>query len=397
VSEYSRAIVAVSTRDGRQVYLSGEARPSQPGLEEAISSILKSLAYHSYSELHGDRVVLEAKRMLESQGFKVESLEIYVSYRCPMCGASINLSPETVVYVCPYCGWSGDVYGRNIALRVWPAPPREAVEQAARKLGGVLDNASLLYIPFWVFRVKVTGEYSGTAVYTVKRYERVPVRRNREIEWVTVARTETRTKKVSGRIRFESLKSSAARLYSEIFGGSEMKSWVEHSWQSDPPREVEASELKKYAESFLAAEVSGDEALGMLRGEIDSEIYREINTSAARQVEGSLKEVKIEYLSAQLNVAEKHLAYVPYWFYTYRVRGNLYAGSLVGPNATLLKAERYVSNVERVAKIVGAWVAVIVTGAFAEIAPSWGIMSIPLGLIGAYKLATSAFKAAEVV
>ena len=88
MGEYSKAIVSITTRDGRQVYLSGVAKPPQQGLDEALSSVLASLSNHSYSELNGDRVVLEARKMLESQGFKVESLEIYVSHRCPMCGAS---------------------------------------------------------------------------------------------------------------------------------------------------------------------------------------------------------------------------------------------------------------------------------------------------------------------
>jgi len=401
MGEYSKAIVSITTRDGRLVYLSGVAKPPQPGLDEALSSVLASLSSHSYRELNGDRVVLEARKMLESQGFKVESLEIYVSHRCPMCGASINITPETVIYVCPYCGWTGDVYGHSLAFKVWPAPPREAVEEAARRLGGVLDNATLYYVPFWVFRVNVTGEYSGTAVYTVQRAERVPVRRNRETEWVTVVRTETRTKKVAGKIRFEAVKGAFGRLYAEIFGAGELKSWVEHSWQTNPPKEMEASELKKYAENFLSAEVSDEEAFGLLRKEIDTEIYRAIETSAARQVEGSLTEVQVEYLSTQVNTPEKHLVYVPYWFFTYKVRGNLYAGSLVGPTATVIRAERYISNVERVAKIISAWVAVLVTGAFTEFALRYGVgwvfLAAPLGLLGAYKLASSAFEAAEVV
>jgi len=93
--------------------------------------------------------------------------------------------------------------------------------------------------------------------------------------------------------------------------------------------------------------------------------------------------------------------YVPYWFFTYRVKGNMYAGSLVGPTATLIKAERYISNVERVARIVGAWLAVLATGVFTEFAlrynTGWSFLAVPLGLLGAYKLESSAFEAAEVV
>jgi len=45
------ANVSATTRDGRLVYLSATARPAQPGLEEALTSLLYKLAERSYPEL----------------------------------------------------------------------------------------------------------------------------------------------------------------------------------------------------------------------------------------------------------------------------------------------------------------------------------------------------------
>ena len=59
-----------------------------------------------------------------------------------------------------------------------------------------------------------------------------------------------------------------------------------------PSNRSRSRRAEKYAENFLSAEISEDEALGFLRKDIDTEIYREINVSASRQVEGTLSEVE---------------------------------------------------------------------------------------------------------
>ncbi|ABL78432.1 TFIIB-type zinc ribbon-containing protein [Thermofilum pendens] len=403
MGEASKVLVAATTRDGRLVYLSAVAKPQQPGLDEALASLLKSLAYHSYEELQGDRVLLEAKKALSSQGFKVEDLELSVSFRCPSCGASINFSPETVVYVCPYCGWSGDVYGRELRVKAWPPGGREKLEEIVRGLGGVLHDAVLRYVPFWVFKVKVEGSYAGTATYTVTRTEYVTVIHEGRPRQIPTTRTEVRRKKVAGRVSFSTVKGVGARVLAEVFGGEGLKRWVEYEWENNPPPELSAEQVKPVAQSFLSAEVDAGEALGIARREIDSEIYAEIERSARRQVEGSLKEVAVESLSVDLKVVEKSLVFVPYWFFTYKVEGNLYAGAVAGPKATLLKAERRISNIERAARLAGAWIAVLASGALAQVSVGSDLgfpgvlMAWAIGLVGAYKLAESAFAPAEVV
>ncbi|MEM5825589.1 MAG: hypothetical protein QXX58_04070, partial [Thermofilaceae archaeon] len=82
------AYVAATTGDGRLVYLSAKASPPQPGLEQALTSLLYELAKRKYSELLGDRVRVDALRALRAMGFKVDDVLIAVSYRCPQCGAS---------------------------------------------------------------------------------------------------------------------------------------------------------------------------------------------------------------------------------------------------------------------------------------------------------------------
>ncbi|MEM4411962.1 MAG: hypothetical protein QXO66_03855, partial [Thermofilum sp.] len=94
LSQAATAFVALTTRDGRLVYLSAAARPARPGLEQALTSLLYELGRRDFAELHGDRIRLDLSRKLREIGFPVEELEITVSLRCPQCAASLQLSPE---------------------------------------------------------------------------------------------------------------------------------------------------------------------------------------------------------------------------------------------------------------------------------------------------------------
>jgi len=39
-----------------------------------------------------------------------------LAVKCPNCAASLDLSPDTIVYVCRYCGWSGFVTNEKVSI-----------------------------------------------------------------------------------------------------------------------------------------------------------------------------------------------------------------------------------------------------------------------------------------
>lgn len=390
----AKAFVAETTGDGRLVYLSAVARPAQPGLEEALTGLLHELARRSYSELHGDRLRFDALRALRSMGFAVEDLEVAVSYRCPQCGASIRLSPETVVYVCPYCGWAGDVRGGRVEVRAWPPGHRGLIESLVRRLGGELASAELRYVPFWVFEAKVEAEYTANVVYTA------PVTRSywdrQEVRYVR------RRTVVSGRVSFEGVRAVPARLSAEVFGGEELRTWVEHKWMLEQPPALGAEEAKPIAPSMLAPELSAEAAAEVATDYFEDEAAGRAVSSAKRRAPGRVEEVVLERFSPSVTIRGRNLVFAPYWFFTYRRGPGLYSGAAVGSEATPLRVELPMSNVERAARLAGSWLASTAGGLMAELAFRWQVSPLLLlfaavfSILYAAKLASSAFAPAKV-
>jgi predicted RNA-binding Zn-ribbon protein involved in translation (DUF1610 family) len=396
VSE-AKAFVAETTADGRLVYLSAAARPAQPGLEQALTELLHELARRSYSELHGDRVRFDALRALRGMGFAVEDVEIAVSYRCPQCGASIQLNPEAVVYVCPYCGWAGDVRGGRVAVRVWPAGHRGLVEELARKLGGEPVSVELLYVPFWVFEASVEAGYSATVVYRKPR----PVRAYGRSPYYETRYVRERVR-VSGRVRFRAARAVPARLHAEVFGGEELRLWVERKWSFQQPPILEAEEAKPIAPSMLAPELSAEAAAEAAVDELEDAAADEARRDAGRRAPGYVEEVELERFSPSVSVERRELVFAPYWFFTYRKGLGLYSGAAVGSEATPLRVELPLSTAERAARLAGSWLAAAASGLAAELALRWQVeplallLAVGLGLLAAAKLVSSAFAPAKV-
>ena len=350
--EAAQAFVAEATADGRLVYLSAVARPAQPGLEQALTGLLHELARRSYSELHGDRVRFDALQALKSMGFAVEDVEIAVSYRCPQCGASIQLNPEAVVYVCPYCGWAGSVTGESVAIRAWPAGHRGLVEGLARRLGGALVSAELRYAPLWVAEASAAAEAVARVTCRAGKAER----------------TVRQSVRVGGRYT----RALLARLHAEVLGGSELERWAERAWRRAEPKALSPEEAKPIAPSTLAPEISAEAAAEAARDAIEDELAEAAKKEAERLAErggaGTAVRVELESFRASVEIERLELAFAPLWLFTYRRGLGLYSGAAVGPSCEPLAAEVRISNLERAARLAASWLAAVGGAGLVELA-----------------------------
>lgn len=384
------AFVALTTQDGRLVYLSASAKPAQPGLEQALTSLLYDLGRRNFSELHGDRVRVDLLKKLEEAGFAVEELEIAVSYRCPQCGASIQLNPETVVYVCPYCGWTGDVRGKSLKILAWPPAPRSAVEKLAGRLGGVLVSAELKYIPVWVSGAEGVANYTATVTYVVSR------RVGKQVVY------EHRKKRVSGVVSVSSTEAVIARLNAEVFGAEEVSGWVKSTWTRSKPRELTANEAKPLANFVLAPEIGEEEAVEIVVDRVEDKLAEQAKVSARAGVPGRVEDVILNVFLPRVNVKWRNLVFVPYWHFTYRRPEGLFAGAAVGSEALSMVAEAPLSNARRAAALAGSWLLSIGAGAAVEALAKAGsgefaVLVLAMSMLGVYSLTRTAYRPARKV
>jgi hypothetical protein len=91
-----------------------------------------------------------------------------LAVKCPNCAASLDLSPDTIVYVCKYCGWSGFVTNEQIAIGgVLPEDVslvKASVESFLKKRTGgnySISEQKLTMAPFWLVRTHDHTRYNG--------------------------------------------------------------------------------------------------------------------------------------------------------------------------------------------------------------------------------------------
>ncbi|HDJ97538.1 MAG TPA: TFIIB-type zinc ribbon-containing protein, partial [Thermofilum sp.] len=244
----AQTIVSVSTRDSRIVYISATAYGTpQPNLTDTLTRIISDIGSRlDYWQLYGDKFRLQVLNELSKYGYKVENVEVAVSYRCPNCGAAIELNPEAIIYVCKYCGWSGDIFGKNLKIYAWPTLPRQSVEQLVKRFtgGAKIVEADLKYVPYWIFKASITVNYAAKVVYKVKRGKKY-VRREAN---------------VGEKFEKEIVYPLIARLNAEFYGDMEMQGNVEYNFRKKPPKEVTSQEARNIAPYVLSPEISRDEA-----------------------------------------------------------------------------------------------------------------------------------------
>lgn len=382
--------VPALTRDGRIVYVSvtayGEAAPGLTGyLERAAKSLAEE---YEYWELFGDVLRHKILNELKKAGFNVESVEAAISYRCPVCDASVELNPEAIVYVCPYCGWSGDVFGRKVELLAWrPIPEEDAVRAvitASGRRGRPLE-AVLKMIPYWIFPVEATARYKARVVYEEVRGKR-RIRREGE---------------ASGTVSERTLYPLVARLNAEFYGDREMCGNVLYNYKKRPPAPLQGDLAKRVAGHVLAPEVDKEDAALIIRDRMEDIMVRKAKSHAKRGYPRAIDAYLYEF-SCDVKVGEPRLVLAPYWFVTYEWRGSIYSGAVSGVDGDILKVEVPISPYERAFRLAGAWAAAALTGLAAEFvlgAREAGEGVLVLLLIGAsvaLGLARSAFAEAKV-
>jgi len=168
------------------------------------------------------------------------------------------------------------------------------------------------------------------------------------------------------------------------------------------PRALGAEEAKPIAPSILAPELSREVAVEAAADALEDEVASAARSEAKRKAPGHVEEVKLERFAPTVSIKRGDLVFAPYWFFTYKRGSSLYSGAAVGSEATPLRVEVPISNVERVARLAGSWLAAAGSGLAFELALRWRaeplvLLSVAgLGLLATLALARSAFAPAKV-
>lgn len=283
-----------------------------------------------------------------------------VAFRCPRCGAPLEVTPDTVVVVCRSCGYAYYPEGRGhpvMALPVLYDRPEKLLEgllerwPSARWMRGkaVLHRAHTVYLPAILFLVEGRARYRASVNVRYKRFgdDRVDgewVKPEGEVEWSGVIAVPAR------RGSDPEVTVPTARLLAEEAAQGRLRAYA-----------LERFDWRRMKAETLAADVSPAEARASAVDEAIDTMREEAKKDAAarawRMVRRgrsnlSLVGTKVSGLDLEPQVTIVDVSpYIlaPVTTIEYRVGDSLYRAAFAAWNNRLLWAERPLSRGEALA------------------------------------------------
>ncbi len=337
--------------------------------------------------------------------------------RCQRCGAPLELTPETIVAVCPYCGfpnWTAQAY-------VYPIELVPAVREKARTffqnylrtdpdMRGLASQVTLksletIYIPYYYADVEASTRYFGVAKVSLHR---VRVERH---NGKTTVRTETRVVDVDVRGTFSSLytipivaRRNVDKSFSEPLG----RYYLESRPQTKPIAEVDWESVKG---TVLASEIPSSDAEVMARDEACEKLYDDVTRKMEEEAKSKAMAMNPGWVVSGVSWTVKKipcravnktlspLLLLPAVVAVYSYRGGLFKAVFAGWDGARLYAEEPLTAAQRGLYFAGQVLAGgLLGGGGAALAAAGGdyavagALMVIGGMIGSYLLGRSVIK-----
>ena len=303
-----------------------------------------------------------------------------LAVKCPNCAASLGLSPDTIVYVCKYCGWSGFVTSEQIAIGgVMPEDVnlvKASVESFLKKrTGGSFSIAEqkLIMAPFWLVKTHDHTMYNGYRMET--RTRSVGSGKDQHTEVYSVYRP------VKGIIDDDLLLPLFARRHERMFALEKAEGAV----QGSSPVPLSQDQLKPLAKTceFLSSSIGLDEAKHWAETKV-ADIHRS-------RVQGMCTKVFDCY--TDVSVVSSQLVFYPLYSVRFQNKGRTFRMLFDASKGSLLEAEVPLTKAQRAGFLAAGYGASAALGvASYAVAPQLTQDSIVLALVlGAIALGLAAY------
>jgi hypothetical protein len=278
------------------------------------------------------------------------------SPRCSYCGAPLEVTPDSVVAVCRYCGRPNFLLGNPAEVLAVPTLSsseivKKAVERTKkdlnlrRRMSAInFTSPDLYYLPFYFVEGVLNADYRATVVVIYKRSQ---------------PRVETVSKvvRVAGRV---SLSDVAPVLARRAPWGLSADALAKHFLDTAPEPKPLTDVVAQGVGAFLAAEITPERAKAKaVRTLISRLLVRVEQDAAARAREAVgvqtattiIQDKTVDYEVARLEASR--LTYLPLWVMTYLYNGSHYHYYVAGWDGRVVLAEEPVFAEHRAASLLG--------------------------------------------
>jgi len=282
--------------------------------------------------------------------------------RCSYCGAPLDVTPDSVVVVCRYCGRPNFLVGNPSDVLAVPTLSsseivKRAVERTRRDMNlrwRITDinfsSPDLLYLPFYFVDVKLSADYQATVVVTYAKTVYVKGQPR--------TRTVTRVVRVAGRV---SLSDVVAVLARRAAWGLSVDKLAEHFLNTAPEPKPLAEAAQQTSSAFLAAEITPERAKAKAVRAVIPRLLAKVDEDASARARAAvgvllaatfIQDKAVDYAVERLEASR--LTYLPLWVVPYLYRGSYYHYYVAGWDGKVVVAEEPAFAEHRTASLLSA-------------------------------------------
>jgi hypothetical protein len=302
-------------------------------------------------------------------------------YRCINCGGALDVTPETIVAVCEYCGYPNWINeSAKTGIMIVPSKSRDDILNAFFNrvnhdfdLSHIKNEISVkdiqgFYVPYWIVYINVNAHYEGykTEITTGPR-----------------GQIQTRKVHVSGNITFSKTYGILARRAVEDLA---VENLSQHYIESNVKNEIELGQIdwSKVKLKVLSGEY--DEKTAIV--EAKERAFNEAKKKAQSNVSELTRFTCITQIA---NQSKPKLILLPYWLLTYSYKDSIFRFVASGWDAKPLETSEPVLIYRRLLYLFGIFSGVIIS----SITSSLILRNPPIGILGLIAGSILAFKSAN--
>jgi len=277
------------------------------------------------------------------------------SLKCSQCGAPLEVTPDSVVAVCRYCGRPNFLLGDAAEVLAVPTlSSSEVVKKAVERTKKDLNlrwrmsainftSPDLYYLPFYFVSGKLNASYRATVAVTYK---------------IGSQPREAKTVHVSGKVSLSKVVPVLAR---RAPWGLSADALAKHFFDTAPEPKPLTDVAAQGAGAFLAAEITPERAKAKAVRSLVSSLLTRVEEDAKAKAREAVRassatavvlDKTVDYEVVRLEASG--LTYLPLWVMTYLYNGSHYHYYAAGWDGKVVLAEEPVFAENRAASLLGA-------------------------------------------
>jgi len=257
----------------------------------------------------------------------------FLSVNCKKCGSPLNISPDSLLNICEYCGYaysSSEI--KDIPIYITPSLSKDEIiksfnsrmanDSNMRNKHCEIVEVKGVYVPLYITNISAYGNWKGTRTEGSGKYRR----------------TVTLTGNIDLYCDFPII----ARKYAHEFGLPQIGDFIFRA----PFNNFEKIEWQNISLPVLSVDIREEDSELITKDDFVDEL--------GDQIKGNNRLDKFDFFNCKVAALKKNILLFPLWTVVYRYEGGTYRVAVEGGSGNVISAMEPMFNSQRAMYFAGA-------------------------------------------